>query len=136
MGRRRLRDGEAFKGICGALKEQMDSLTASISHPPLIGTCFSTRGLQGYLAERRLHLSHVSIAALLSNQGFRLQTVRNEVRKTGKDAVNVSRQFLHVCRMVKKALDHEDGVLWIDLSTRRGPCKHLLALRFAAEQVP
>jgi hypothetical protein len=86
-------------GLLKALEGLLEPVTRGDPQAPLKWTCKSTRELSQELQKRGYHVSHVTVARLLKETGFSLQSNRKTLE--GKQHPDRNAQFEHIARRVK-----------------------------------
>ena len=94
------------------LKNIVDGGTRGDPESPLRWTIKSTRTIQGELAKKKHVLSHVKVAALLKQEGYRLQA--NAKRKEGIDHPDRDLQFQHIDQTAESFLRRGNPVISVD----------------------
>jgi hypothetical protein len=86
-------------GLLNALESLLEAVTRGDPQAPLKWTCKSTRELSLGLKKRGYNVSHVTIARLLKETGYSLQSNRKTLE--GKQHPDRNAQFEHINRRVK-----------------------------------
>jgi len=99
-------------GLPDALDRLIEPETRGDQESPLRWICKSTRTLAGQLTRRKHPISHMKVAQLLREQGYRLQS--NRKTEEGSDHPDRDAQFRHINIQVKRALAHGGPVISVD----------------------
>src|SRR3989304_727372 len=90
---------QAAPGLLDALESLVEPTTRGDPQSPLKWTCKSTRELSRELKKRGYPVSHTTVARLLKDAGYSLQSNRKTVE--GKQHPDRNAQFEHIHRRVK-----------------------------------
>ena len=99
-------------GLVGALERLIEPETRGDPESPLRWTCKSTRILAARLTRRKHPVSHVTVAQLLHDQGYSLQS--NRKTEEGRAHPDRDAQFRHINIRVKRALATGSPVISVD----------------------
>src|SRR3972149_8147686 len=108
--------------LLAALDRLIDPDTRGDPESPLRWICKSTRTLAAQLTTHHHPISHVTLAALLHEQDFSLQS--NPKTEEGEDHPDRDAQFRHINASVKQALAAGVPVISVDTKKKElvGPC--------------
>lgn len=98
--------------ITADLQRIVDGDTRGDPESALLWTIKSTRTLQTELAKKDHTVSHVKVAALLKQEGYRLQS--NYKKKEGLPNPDRDQQFRHINAAVESFLTHDEPVISVD----------------------
>lgn len=98
--------------ITADLQRIVDGDTRGDPESALLWTIKSTRTLQTELAKKDHTVSHVKVAALLKQEGYRLQS--NYKKKEGLPNPDRDQQFRHINAEVESFLTHDEPVISVD----------------------
>jgi len=101
--------------LMGALERLIDPETRGDPESPLRWTCKSTRTLAAQLARQQHPISHTTVAQLLDDLGYSLQS--NRKTQEGEDHPDRDAQFRHLNTQVKRAL--AKGVPVVSVDTKK-----------------
>ena len=99
-------------GLAGALERLIEPETRGDPESPLRWTCKSTRTLAAQLTRRRHPVSHMTVAHLLHDQGYSLQS--NRKTEEGRGHPDRDAQFRYINSRVKRALSKGSPVISVD----------------------
>jgi hypothetical protein len=94
------------------LQDLVDPATRGDPMSPLLWTCKSTRHLAQALATMGYHVSHQTVARLLTESGYNLQA--NRKTEEGKDHPDRNSQFEHINRKVRSFQRRGQPVVSVD----------------------
>ena len=100
--------------ITADLQRIVDGDTRGDPESALLWTIKSTRTLQTELAKKDHTVSHVKVAALLKQEGYRLQS--NYKKKEGLPNPDRDQQFRHINAEVESFLTHDEPVISVDIA--------------------
>jgi len=98
--------------LVGALERLIEPETRGDPESPLRWTCKSTRTLAAHLTRQKHPISHMKVAQLLREQGYRLQS--NRKTEEGGDHPDRDAQFRYINTQVKRALGKKTPVISVD----------------------
>ena len=98
--------------LADALDELIDGTTRGDPESPLRWVCKSTRTLAAELSQQGHPVSHMSVAQLLHEQNYSLQS--NRKLEEGEDHPDRDAQFRHINQCVKRALAAGSPVISVD----------------------
>jgi transposase len=123
--------------VDGTLREALKSLLLASTQKdpttPLRWTCQSTRRLAQELAQQGHQVSHASLATLIRELGYRLQSTRGSA--TEKNRLNYNAQFLFVKQQVKAFIGLNRPVVAIETPRKMPHGDNKLIEKFDLEQV-
>ena len=99
-------------GLAGALERLIEPDTRGDPESPLRWICKSTRTLAAQLTRRKHPVSHMTVAHLLHDQGYSLQS--NRKTEEGRGHPDRDTQFRHINTRVKRALAKGSPVISVD----------------------
>ena len=99
-----------------ALQRLVESTTRGDPQSPLLWTSKSTRRLAGELCRQGHTVSHVTVATLLVELGYRLQADRKT--KEGAQHPDRDAQFEHIAREVRRFQRRKQPVIFVDAKHR------------------
>jgi len=108
----RKREEEKHPNIILELEKLLDPVTRGDPMSPLRWTCKSTRQLSEALKKKDIHISHVSIATLLKQMGYSLQS-NAKVNEGGKHP-DRDKQFEYINKQSSEYLSNEYPVISVD----------------------
>jgi transposase len=108
----RKREDEKQPEILVELEKLLDPVTRGDPMSPLRWTCKSTRQLSEALKKRNINISHVSIATILKNMGYSLQS--NAKVNEGGNHPDRNKQFEYINMQSKQYLLMEQPVISVD----------------------
>jgi transposase len=103
---------ERDPGLADALERLIEPETRGDPESPLRWTCKSTRTLAAQLTRRKHPVSHTTVAHLLHEQGYSLQS--NRKTEEGGDHPDRDAQFRYINTRVKRALSKGLPVISVD----------------------
>jgi len=98
--------------VLAALERLIDPAPRGDPESPLRWICKSTRTVAAQLTRQKHPISHVKVAQLLHEQGYRLQS--NRKTEAGEDHPDRDAQFRHINTQVKRALAQGTPVISVD----------------------
>ncbi|MDQ1266765.1 MAG: hypothetical protein QG635_1917 [Bacteroidota bacterium] len=113
----RKREDEKQPAIIIELEKLLDPVTRGDPMSPLRWTCKSTRQLSDALKKKNIHISHVSIANLLKQMGYSLQS--NSKVNEGGNHSDRNKQFEYINMQSKEYLSIQDPVISVDTKKKK-----------------
>jgi hypothetical protein len=99
-------------GLAGTLEQLIEPETRGDPQSPLRWTCKSTRTLAAQLTRLKHPISHTTVAQLLHEHGYSLQS--NRKTEEGADHPDRNAQFRYINTQVKRALARRTPVISVD----------------------